>query len=199
MDAERAAELLSRLNARVQHWGVPTDGSFGALCANDFAAALGMIKVIPPAVWLLRIKYAGQIQWRESFEAQIVAEIERGALGQVAKLPTPADRWIFPRKDFLRDMCRLALFECAIDTNRCQRCKGRGQFKRRKGGANVNCERCGGTGVGKRRDDWRARVLGIDVQEFMDHWKDRYEAVKKLLAYYEELALRATVKRLRRG
>lgn len=194
MKAERAAELIAMLTAKVQPWE-PALADFQRLTREDVALALSFVRSVPARL-LVRIKYADQAMYVGEFEDRLVSAIERGCLWHAVELAT-ARRWKVPRKDFLRDMCRLAIIE-HISPRQCPACGGRGFRVTRKGKLRVNCTRCEGRQHVPLPEWERATLLRIEPDAWAHSWRDRYRAIQGVLDHYEALALGAMAKRVSR-
>lgn len=189
MNPQRVAELISLLCAKTHAWE-PAIRTFNVLCANDISLALGLVQSIP-ARMLIRIKYADQTCYTGTFENELVSAIERATLFSVEHI---AKKWKVPRKDFIRDMCRLALIE-HLSPHVCQRCNGQTGAVTKTGQWEA-CTKCAGTGRFRLSGRRRARMLRIDEKAYRQSWKDRYTAIQELLDRYEEIGLGGVAKRL---
>lgn len=205
MKHARAAELLAMLTAKVHSWE-PSIREFGRLQREDVTLALAFVNVLPARL-LARIKFADEIQYVGTFEDELLSAIERGALMEIVENVVMIDpaRWRYPRRDFLRDMCRMAIAE-TLAPKLCRRCKGHcffvskkptGEFIRRA------CERCGGTGKrlgdGRYEERERAMLMGINPDAWSHTWRDRYRAILTKIDQYEAIALGSIKKRLERA
>lgn len=205
MNASRAAELLAMLTARVHSWE-PAIGEFDRLRREDVALALSLVAVIPARL-IARIKYADQTRYVGKFEDELISAIERGALMDVVSDVVMPQEWRYPRKDFLRDLCRLALAE-TLSPKLCGRCRGHGFVMARKGRESGeylrrSCERCNGSGKrlgdGRYEEKERAKLMGVNPDAWCHTWRDRYKAILIKIESYEAIALEGVNKRLARA
>jgi hypothetical protein len=205
MNHQRAAELLSMLTAKVHSWE-PSIREFDRLQREDVVLALAFVKVAPARL-LARIKYADEIKYVGDFENELLSAIERGALMDVIENVVMIDpaRWRYPRRDFLRDMCRMAIAE-TLSPKLCRRCAGHGFFVARKPENQFirrACERCGGTGKrlgdGRYEEKERAELMNVTPDAWRMTWQQRYRAILSKIEAYEELALGGIKKRLQRA
>lgn len=191
MTPDRAAELISMLCAKTQKYE-PAIATFGALQRYDLVHALALVKSLP-AQMLVRIKYTGDVSHGASFIDELVSAIERGMLGHTAEFASP-QKWKVPRKDFLRDMCRLALVEC-LSPHLCWYCEGHAGSLDVEGRYHV-CEECGGSGVKRPTERKRARMLGVEESAWKHSWSERYKLIQGVIDRFEEIGLGGAAKRL---
>ncbi len=160
-------ELLGMLAARVQHFSAAPGGS-PKLTPEDIAAALGMIQD-PVARLYFRVKWVHQYAFGEelalSFRRRAATTLDIGT-------------WRVPRKDWMLDLCYLALVE-SIDPHICVWCKGRGsaQVESRI----VVCDNCKGSGHKAPTDTDRARLMGASKSSWSDTWGKRYQEIQTLV------------------
>jgi hypothetical protein len=188
------------LTARVERFE-PAIATFGALRQDDINLALAMVRALPARL-LIRIKYADDPGPINDLEGELLNAIERGLLQEVVSNIAAPKRWRIPRPGFLRDLCRLALYE-AISPPLCAECKGRGHIlpskkKRLKQSSAVrDCDRCAATGKGNMKETDRCRILDINPDTWCKHWKEKYSAIRALIDRYEAIGLNGMAKRLR--
>ena len=195
MTPERAAEFLSLLTADTEHIE-PGVAAFNRLRREDVTLALAWVHNVPARL-LARVKYADQQTYKGDLETLFVCAVEHGALNRVCDIAAPS-RWRIPRADFIRDMCRLAIFEHIEPTaSLCWRCHGRGAVsKRGKRALQIDCPVCKGDGKGRMKDHWRARMLRIGTEDYRRTWGERYTAIQALLTRYDGIATGGVAKRL---
>lgn len=201
MNTQRAAELIGMLTARVHSWE-PAIREFDRITREDVSLALSLVSIMPARL-LARIKYADQTEYVGTFENELLSAIERGALMTMLDnvvLKDPA-RWRYPRSDFLRDLCRMALAE-TLSPKLCRRCHGRGFFLAPKSPLEYirrNCDRCGGSGKrlgsGQYEEVERANLMDVSASAWCHTWRDRYRAILSKIELYEAEALGGMAKR----
>lgn len=191
MSPERAAKLIAMMCAKVSRFE-PSITAFDALQRYDVVQAVAMVKSMP-AQMLIRIKYADDVSNIDTFEDQLCAAIERGMLRHVEQFAAP-QRWKSPRKDFLRDLCRLAIAE-HLSPKLCWFCRGHGGGVTPQG-QHITCDRCSGSGEGRPSERKRARFLNIDESAWKHSWRARYRVIQGVLDTYEEIGLKGVAKRL---
>ena len=192
MTPEHAAELMTLLLARTASWE-QSASAFNALRQSDVAQAMAMVKNIYARL-LLRIKYADEQRFLPELERNFLDALERGLFGHAVELAAPA-KWKIPRKDFLRDMCRLALAEC-ISPYQCPRCGGRGTVMMRRVLAKI-CPRCEGARQIGISDVQRARLMRVSDSAWRHNWRDRYLAILEMVQSFEAIGKQVIAKRLR--
>lgn len=160
-------ELLGMLAAKVQHFSA-APGGIPALTPEDVAAALGMIQD-PVARLYFRVKWVNQYSFAEElacdFRTRVAVTLDIG-------------KWRVPRKEWIFDMCCLALAE-SIDPHVCLWCKGRGSAE--IDSRVVMCDNCKGTGHKQPTDSDRARLMGALKSSWSDTWGKRYQEIQTLI------------------
>lgn len=193
MNPDHAAELLGRLSAKTHSWE-PSIRAHDTLTAADVNLALALI---PSALAraLARVNYLEQREHRHELADRLAV-----AIAHATRRPGDAKVARWPRPDFLRDMCRLAVYEL-VHPRRCPDCKGRGfvggtrrNHKRRE------CARCNPmTHHVPYTDAARADALGVRADAWRHSWADRYEAILDRLAHYDAVLKGSLAKRLDNG
>lgn len=176
-----AKELLGMLTANVRRLSVER-ASGVALMPEDVAHALGTIRDDGAAL-LARVKYAGETGRAE----QLV-----GILFRRVAVALPIEGWPIPRRDFLRDLCRLALVEI-IDAHTCLWCGGTGQAVHH--GGKIACGACD-NGRRRVRDADRAELVDCSVRAWSRHWADRYADIRRIVEHWDMLLGRVLRDRL---
>lgn len=199
MSPERAAEYIAMLTAHIAKIE-PAITAFNTLRATDVAMANAMINCVPARL-LNRVKYCEDLERSDDLESAVLGAIERGALTLVVDKIAAPQRWKIPRPGFIRDMCRLALYE-TISPPLCPTCRGRSfilpskKLGRKQDGARRDCDRCKATGKGSLRSWQRSELLRVEQDAWARSWKDRYSAILKLFSHYEGVGLGGLAKRL---
>jgi len=176
------AELLANLTPDTQEsllW--KSRGAIPKLHPETIAFALGRVKKKNAgAVYLLRIKYAGDDCWKD---------LERRLWMRVIDLAN-RQKWKYPAHlkgtEFYRRMCRLAAWE-HIHHHVCPACLGRAQAL--IDNKLLVCESCNGSAHSQMTDDKRAEFLGVDNEFWSLAWSTRYSRIRFILNQWEESAL----------
>lgn len=198
MNTDRAAELLAMLCARVEKYE-PSIATFGALRREDVNLALALVHNLPGRL-LVRIKYNDDGASTDILLNQFIGQVERGLLQHIVEFAAP-ERWKVPRKDFLRDMCRLSLVE-SISPNLCWVCQGvRDSMTWKSGSYDVDgkwntCPECNGAGHRRPSEAKRAHILGVKVSAWKMSWSRRYQILLDEWGKAEAIVLGGMAKRL---
>ena len=183
------AELLARLNARVNSLeGMPPGGG-PALTEHDISAALGMSKLPEGARYLLRIKWAHQYE----FVYDLARCLYMGCMDRINY--RDYTRLKSHRPKLIRDLSQMAVVEyCHIAV--CGRCKGRKQLPTLKG-KYIPCPSCKGFGItpigrGSLIDEY----LGIPHSTFYHSWDDLLKEMLILLGHWEGVGISAVARRM---
>lgn len=178
-------ELLGMLAARVQHFAM-APGGIPALTQLDIAHALGMIS--NPAVTLYaRVKYG---QENGDFEDLVQVLFRHVAVN------LDIGKWRIPRKEFIQDMCALALAE-DIDPCICTWCGGWGHAVAEN--KVVQCGQCKGTGQARVMDKDRAKIMRCTTSAWAHSWAERYKEVRSIPSRWDGIIEGALPRRLRRA
>jgi len=176
------SEIITYLNAKVQHFAM-APGGIPTITSEDVSHILALVERraqkfhIEPFILsqYVRLIHLGQSSYSESVARALRREIRN--IKQIEK-------WRVPRKEFLLDMCFLALSE-AHDARICPDCLGRA-------GGTINgryivCEPCKGTGKRKITDKDRAEALGIHPDSFYNTWRKRYRLIQTQIDKWEDI------------
>lgn len=173
-------ELLTFLNAKVQQFSV-SPGGIPNLTSEDISHLIGKIQaeakdkeMAKLACDYVVLKIAGTGDQRKLAE---------GLRRQIWKFKEK-ELWRVPKKDFMLDLCILALSE-SLDAKICPDCKGRegGIIK----GRYVICGPCGGTGKRKIYDKDRANLLKVSRPSWSDTWGPRYRQICMIIDRWEDI------------
>ncbi len=177
-----ARELLGLLAAKCQHFAAAPGGIPG-LTPEDLAHALGTMHEEGLRLFA-RVKYVGEAEWIDDLV---------GVLFRKVTITLDIGTWRVPRRDFIRDMCRLAIIE-AIDPQTCLFCGGTAIAI--ESNKVVPCKHCH---EGKRRvrDMDRAHAMGCIKSSWSQHWSDRYEEVRLIVDCWDDRLEGALRKRLK--
>lgn len=179
-------ELLALLTAKIQRFQV-APGGIPFLTPQDMAQALAYIgKYNPNAAIFTRFKYL-----REYFRAEDIALRMRRKIG----VDLVCGDWKVPRKEFILDLCYLALCE-SVDPHTCPWCLGRektlvdqemaeaaqrdikpGQTVLKEGQLIV-CSLCHGTGKRTIKQSDRSRLMGVTESAWSHSWADKYRDIQ---------------------
>lgn len=164
-------ELLSLLTAKVQHFAM-APGGVPDITADDLAFALATIEN-RNAVRYARLKYAHDLT--------VIEDLALAMRQQTTQFKS-VGKWREGRKNWILDMCYLALIE-TIDPLTCPWCLGQEDRQVRKPGKGyrvgqiIRCDACKGTGRRKLRAVDRAKLMGIDQGSWSRPWAPRYEDI----------------------
>lgn len=183
-EARDPRELLALLAAKPQHFAV-APGGIPYTTPHDVAGALGMMSN-PRAILYARIKYAGATQFLDELLSELWREATR--LERATKLGRI-------RKDLIRDMCCIALWE-GITGGACPWCKGVGALnippKR------IVCTSCRGKGKRELRDTDLAEWLAVPKSTFSaGNYRDMYRDIATIVHRWDESIPGALYNRIR--
>lgn len=166
-------EIMSRLNAHAQDWGMLPPG-FGSLGQQDIAMALGFVHGSGPRL-LGRVRYAQQ-----DIFAKPLAEL----LAKKLKLWGRNSKW-----KNLGPIPRLAeaAVECYCAPKRCGSCKGIGQ--RVWANRVIVCPACGGSTWRVYRPYEMASYIGVDDANWARTWAARLGVALDILAGWDRRCL----------
>lgn len=178
------AELLARLNARVNSLeGMPPGGG-PALTEHDIATALGMSKLPEGARYLVRLKWAGQTEYISDVSA---------CLYRHASDIIDFDSYIrrkSHRPCLIRDMSKMAIVEYC-QAGICKGCNGLKDVPT-EAGKYIKCPVCGGAGIRPfRRLELVMDYLKISHATFYRGWDDLYRDMLDILGRWDSVAVSA--------
>jgi hypothetical protein len=184
-------ELLARLTAKPQHFA-QAPGGVTYLDQIDLAHVLGKIKH-PYAKLYARVKYADQKVFADELAIGLRQEVCSKL--QIGQWRIPRNKDGYPRKDFILDLCRLALFE-SIDPGICMHCGGWGSELNDNGKIDP-CRMCKSSGRYKIMEIDRAISMQLTKQSWGTPWGPRYREIVTILDRWDELIGGAVHNRLK--
>lgn len=190
-DPKDPRELLARLAAKPQHFA-QAPGGVVYLDQIDLAHVLGKIKH-PYAALYARVKYADQMIFMEELALGLRYTINTKLAINEWRIPKNKDD--YPRKEFILDLCRLALYE-SISPGVCVYCGGWASEIDDSGQIN-NCRVCNGTGKQKVLEIDRANAMQISKQSWGTPWGPRYREILEIPGNWDDLIVGAVHKRLK--
>lgn len=148
---------------------------------SSIAFALGRVKKKNAgAVYLLRIKYAGEDCW-DDLDIRLWMRIVDLSTRQNWKYPLQ-----LKGQEFYRRMGRLAAFE-HIHHHVCPTCQGRAEAMIEN--KIVQCGTCNGTSRKVIDDTVRANLLNVSPEFFAHPWSQRYQRIRFILNAWEQKGL----------
>lgn len=179
---------MSILNAKTQNFtpigGLPT------LTAQDIAYLKA--RVSEPASKYLDLIYSsspGNIDKRWIYDISL-------AMRREVALFEGLEYWKPPRKDWILDMCAMALSEAVaheIGETTCSWCSGRGEAK--IDNLLVKCDGCGGSGIRAIKQEQRAEIMN-STEDFWDGWWNRYRRILGIIdIWHSEINLADAIRR----
>ena len=176
-------EVLARLNARIIDPAGAGSGGIGQLTAEDVAASLLGASEIE--CWVARLLFAGQDECRYRIWQWLITVAIKMAQEQKWRKDT------FEQKELI---AAFALNEVAPD-RRCPVCHGR-LVTPDAHGVMVDCDCCAARGWIKLGSGRKAELLGVDVRNYRETWRDRENALVGRLREAEESVVRRVTRRL---
>lgn len=160
MQADSAAEVAARLNAKCHTWNIL--GGLPVYTPSDIAAAIGMMRFEVDRLFI-RVIYAKQPQYQSSLEQELTKTL-RPVLNQSVR---------FNQQTQASKLIRAVLTECLYQSL-CLTCKGEGDRVLEKGHIAV-CQDCSGTGYKPFSNYARANTMGIHREVMKRHYQSLYE------------------------
>ncbi len=165
-------EALKMLSAKgIQVDAIPGGLSPDTVTASMIAASLGYGNLTDQASLYCRIKYQFEDRLRSRLENKVL-------IGSV--LPWAVnENWICGTGTIPK-LSKVALDEM-LSENICRPCKGTGAIMREDKG--IDCATCNGTGHKRYSKREIARRLGVDKNQYLNVWSERYN--RTLGLYYD--------------
>lgn len=175
-------EIITYLNAKVQHFSM-APGGIPKLTSEDVSHILALVEKEAQKQGIEQFVITQYIRLIHLGQGNLSENVAR-ALRREIRLIKDSEGWRVPRKEFLLDMCLLALSE-AHDARICPDCLGRagGYIDSRY----VICEPCKGTGKRKVTDKDRAQALNIHPDSFYNTWRKRYKLIQVRIDKWEDI------------